>query len=1453
MKLTNFKKYAGPVITRRAKAYLEEGRVHLVEEDVVSGLYRYSVDGTDSYRVELHLDGEEVVKTTCNCPYSGMCKHVTAALMDVRERLSASDAVAAEGTVTTISDGMDAAKGAAGPTVNELGLTESEMFTLCYIAFSGSESYNYSFANVEIFGVRKLRLTQKAFNDNKKSLRKGKWMSQTGGTFPVDPSKIIAALIMLVRDYSDWLAFFELYFKQPAYLLYLTDVAKVIVGIKLAQVHYYKPELYYYGNAESYVLKSLLSILDNVTPEQMSAFMDDYVMCELADILLERVLEQDSLSDLDTVATLISLLNHHNARSAAIFCRFRLATFYAKAEVLPERPSSRNYHETFYLDASTALLTGDVASAVNFFQKGLKIQNKHSRIKNIPDDSISFFLYIVALSIRRSAKDVAALSGIVKKRHDIQLYGSSLAFPLAAFSATSDQTIEDSFIVSASHRYPGGEGDAMNVIAALTACFFGFKGKWKQAFPDPKMGVLRNECAHYFGGSLSAMAPAWPYDAVLPRIPVRAPWELQIEELLNQVGNCSLENATLKESEKRLYYVASYYSRCVEVREQGRLAGGAWSKGKKLSFIRYKTGDCPMDEIDKQIYAEWLKGDPGFERHYAQCELPTLELVLSHLVGTDKLAVESRGPLCLAEVIEEKPFLWTEKRDGEIFFGTNIPENAREYSSMYVCTPDAAKYVVYRMPHELIQAFKRILSIGHLPAESEPMLEKLFAALKGRLEVHSDIAGGVSLARHDASVVVTVRVEPVDDMFMLTAVARPSEDGVAVLFPAEGNEIVYDTLAGERVELMRNMKKEASNLRKVNALLPEGNAFSPEHPSCVMDAADLLDFMEGATLMPSVAALEWPEGQALKLHFPKTSTWEINAVGKGGWFELEGNLSVSDEKMLSVQQLLSLLRESKGRFVRIGEKEYIQLSDNIRRQLERIDMVSQEYHGRLRVPQIAMAVMGEDLSGDIAIDEPEVLLEMRSRVRRSRDIVFDVPEGLNASLRYYQEEGFQWLMRVSSWGAGACLADDMGLGKTVQAIAFLLAHAAEGPSMVVAPASVVSNWQREISRFAPSMRTHVLSGLSSETRTGILATLAAGDVLLITYGLLASESQRLAELSWNVVCLDEAHTIKNRDTKSSSAAMKLNASRRLILTGTPVQNHLGELWNLFRFINPGLLGTYEQFSKKFMSGGQASAMELKRIVAPFLLRRTKQEVVRELPDKEEIVVPVELSEDEAAVYENIRREAVNEVEGASSLSVNALSMITKLRMAACSASLAENQWPGTGCSKIEAFMDKLLPIVEGGNSVLVFSQFTSFLGMAAAALAESGFLDYLYLDGQTPVSKRQEMVDSFQRGEHKVFFISLKAGGLGLNLTGANYVIHLDPWWNPAIEQQATDRAYRIGQIQKVTVYHLISSNTIEEKILRLHATKRNLADSLLAGSATNSRLTPDEVLDMICTGTGVL
>lgn len=438
------------------------------------------------------------------------------------------------------------------------------------------------------------------------------------------------------------------------------------------------------------------------------------------------------------------------------------------------------------------------------------------------------------------------------------------------------------------------------------------------------------------------------------------------------------------------------------------------------------------------------------------------------------------------------------------------------------------------------------------------------------------------------------------------------------------------------------------------------------------------------------------------------------------------------------------------------------------------------------------------------------------------------------------------MVRLSGWGAGACLADDMGLGKTVQTIAFLLYRAAEGASLVVAPASVVPNWKNELQRFAPTLNVHVLNG--ADDCKALIDGAGEYDVILSTYGLLVNEEETLVGKQWNVVCLDEAHTIKNRDTKTSRVAMQLQASARLILTGTPIQNHLSELWNLFRFITPGLLGSYEQFRLKFIvpieEGDKEKQRQLKRIVQPFMLRRTKSEVVEELPEKMEITLPVELSEEEMAVYEVIRRRAKAMLEESNAVSMSTLAEITRLRQAACSIALTDSRWKGE-TTKIQMLLDLIAEIKEGNNRVLVFSQFTSFLELVRKRLDEQGE-PYFYLDGSVTMKQREELVRKFQQGECPIFLISLKAGGLGLNLTGANYVIHLDPWWNPAIEQQATDRAYRIGQQNRVTVYHLIAQHTIEEKILRLHRTKRDLADSLLEGANAGYKLTDKELLEML-------
>jgi len=454
-------------------------------------------------------------------------------------------------------------------------------------------------------------------------------------------------------------------------------------------------------------------------------------------------------------------------------------------------------------------------------------------------------------------------------------------------------------------------------------------------------------------------------------------------------------------------------------------------------------------------------------------------------------------------------------------------------------------------------------------------------------------------------------------------------------------------------------------------------------------------------------------------------------------------------------------------------------------------------------------------------------------------------------LRDYQKEGFQWLSKLADWGVGACLADDMGLGKTVQALAVILDRSKLGPSLVVAPASVCRNWVKEIDKFAPNL-TPILFSESNRKRT--IEKAKGNEVLITTYGLLQSENELFASKNFATIVLDEAQAIKNSSAKRSKAAMQLNGDLKIITTGTPIENHLGELWNLFRFINPGLLGSLKGFRNRFAipiekDGDKETQEQLQLLIRPFILRRHKKEVLKELPAKTEVVLSVDLSKEEEAFYEALRLEAVDSLEnnqedqaGAKHLKV--LAQLMRLRRACCNPKLV-NPEVTFKSSKLELFGKTVEELVENGHKALVFSQFVGHLKLIEDYIKEKG-IPYQYLDGSTPAKKRQERIDAFQNGEGELFLISLKAGGTGLNLTAADYVIHMDPWWNPAVEDQASDRAHRIGQTRPVTVYRLITENTIEEKIIKLHESKRDLADSLLKGTDASSKLSASDLLDLI-------
>ena len=502
----------------------------------------------------------------------------------------------------------------------------------------------------------------------------------------------------------------------------------------------------------------------------------------------------------------------------------------------------------------------------------------------------------------------------------------------------------------------------------------------------------------------------------------------------------------------------------------------------------------------------------------------------------------------------------------------------------------------------------------------------------------------------------------------------------------------------------------------------------------------------------------------------------------------------------------------------------------------------------------------EEMGAKVKADE--AFRQLMKRIDEAGQQQFPLPANIHAELRPYQVAGYEWMSRLAYWGAGACLADDMGLGKTLQAITLMQSRAAQGPQLVIMPTSLLHNWVSEMNRFAPALNVKLLNQ-QGVNRQQVVADAEPADIVLATYGLLVTEGELLSQRTWTTIVLDEAHAIKNRDTQTSKSAMELKGDFRLMLTGTPLQNHLNEIWNLFQFANPGLLGSYQQFTDRFIlpieRDHDAERQRLLRcLLSPFLLRRTKDDVLSELPEKTEITLRVELSADEQALYDNLRQQAIANLEEGTKSPLQALAEITRLRQAACHPRLI-NQKLDIPSSKTQAFLRLVDELRQSGHRALVFSQFTSHLALIREELDKlqsqvsgsnpSDSWSYLYLDGSTTPSERDRLVRQFQTGSEPLFLISLKAGGLGLNLTAADYVIHLDPWWNPAIEDQASDRAHRIGQERPVTVYRLIAAGTIEEKIIRLHQNKRSMADALLQDADLYTQISSDDIIRLLREG----
>ena len=482
--------------------------------------------------------------------------------------------------------------------------------------------------------------------------------------------------------------------------------------------------------------------------------------------------------------------------------------------------------------------------------------------------------------------------------------------------------------------------------------------------------------------------------------------------------------------------------------------------------------------------------------------------------------------------------------------------------------------------------------------------------------------------------------------------------------------------------------------------------------------------------------------------------------------------------------------------------------------------------------------------------------KMVQDIREPQDIEYSLPHGIQGKLRDYQKTGFKWLKSLASYGLGGILADDMGLGKTLQVLTFLLSEKeiAPGPSIVIAPTSLVYNWQDEVTKFAPALKIIVVAGQQSN-RVEQLQGLEQADLIVTSYGLIKRDISLYEQKNFKYCFLDEAQHVKNPNTLNAKAVKRIKALSYFALTGTPIENTLTELWSIFDFVMPGYLRSHKAFTSRFeipivKNDDNIARQELARHIRPFILRRMKKTVLKELPEKIESKMVSEMTDEQAKLYEAWLLQARSELEAELSTSgfeksqIKILSLLTRLRQICCHPSLFIENYQG-GSGKLEALQEIIKDAISGGHRILLFSQFTGMLHLIRQVLTELD-ISFHYLDGATKAEERIRLVHAFNAGDKNVFLISLKAGGTGLNLTGADMVIHYDPWWNPAVEEQATDRAYRIGQNNSVQVYKLITKDTIEEKIYLLQQKKKELIDTLIEpGENLVTKLTEAEIREL--------
>ena len=1293
------------------------------------------------------------------------------------------------------------------------------------------------------------------------ALQRGMLFKSTGEREYVVSPAFLIYIFPELKNYTEEWAYvnerYRFYFYGTSHTRNLRDFLYCLLYDRLK---YPEAENKFLNTGFAHLCYYMTGLLDNVSYKESLSVMNVTIVSQLLETkILRCISELEPLDDLyqyiEDFKTKVSQGNADKLPSVKVNQFFHLGHFSNALAVNTFEVAN------YTIQALMHLLKGDLKLSLTYYEKGLKSQRSYLKGSQLPIVPHDAYYYMVALL---SAPPEESTPVFQKAHFAIQkkFYSASNdMFKAVLYYAVNDRNGLAQRLDLLNRDILAQNEDYHSLISflilylverqpetrVLSRALQITKKAWSNGYH-----LLAYEAAYilkqWFNSTQTTLlyeeiAGNFDFQPALSHISRQEDWEKSLNAFLSMGSGNAGAAAKGEQGKHRVVYYVNFKREFIQPVLQSRSAKGAWSAGRNIALKTFYSGNAEgMSDQDFRV-SKRVKHSSSYYGDEYSIPFDSIKELVGHpyvfLDGTTDLSVE---------LIASQPVLQVIKTPKGFTLTTDIKDASQQ---LILEKETNTRYKIYDLSNQqqkVIEALRQQKIV--VPEAGKEKLMQVLGNFSSHFAVHSDLAVSehAKVKKVAADARIRVQLLPLGDGLKAELFAKPFGTHPPYCKPGKGGKTLIANEKGEQLQVTRDLVAEAEFANQLMDKIQELESMDINNDLIAfgnpMDSLHLLDILAAHQ---DKCIVEWPEGERYKIRGTANfSNLSLRIKTQTNWFELQGELKVDENTVITIQQLLQLTENGHNRFIELKQGEFLALSERLKKQLDELRTFSTAGKDGLHINKFATVAL-DDFFDDIEnLKSDKAWKEFQQRLDSVQNTNSQIPANLQADLRPYQEEGFHWLSRLAEWEAGACLADDMGLGKTLQALAILLHRANKGPALVISPVSVIPNWISETAKFAPTLK---LKTLTTVNREQTLKSLEPGDLLITSYGLLQSEEKAFAKITFATIVLDEAHTIKNYTTKTSKAAMLLQASFRMILTGTPVQNHLGEIWNLFNFINPGLLGSLTHFTDTYIKPENDHARKhLKKLIAPFILRRTKSAVLDELPAKTEIIRKIELSAEEMAFYEALRRKAIASLENDDSTQgtkhLKALAEITRLRQACCNPALV-NPELNISSTKLSTFLEIVAELIENKHKALVFSQFVTHLAIVRKALDQLG-ITYQYLDGSCSMADREKSVKKFQGGDGDLFLISLKAGGLGLNLTAADFVIHLDPWWNPAVEDQASDRAHRIGQIRPVTIYRLVAKNTIEEKIIHLHNTKRDLADTLLEGSDQSAKLSMAELVSLI-------